>query len=183
MKNKGKIFEDDFKKSIPDNCWCKRLNDNAASWSGGNATRFSSTNECDFLLRDIETKELFALELKSTIGSLTFWREDFEKNKKGATYAIKKNQIIGLQKFKTYHLICGLIFNFRNKNNETYFVDISDFINYTNLLSKKSINIHDVRNMQNIQIENTLLQTHYRYNISKFIKEVCGSCTLGKSII
>ena len=70
-RNEGKIFEDAFIKSVPDYCWHKRLNDNASSWANGSNTRFTSTNECDFLLFDCKTKTLNALELKTTKSNLT----------------------------------------------------------------------------------------------------------------
>ena len=78
-QNEGKVFERAVVASIPDYCWHKRLNDNAASWGNGTQTRFTSTNECDFLLFDCNTRTLSALELKTTSGSLTYWREDFEE--------------------------------------------------------------------------------------------------------
>ena len=169
--NEGKIFENAFIKSVPDYCWHKRLNDNAASWSNGNQTRFTSTNECDFLLFDCKTRTLSALELKSTSGSLTYWREDFEDNKKKCKFQIKKNQILGLEKWNNYLMNCGFILNFRNKQNRTFFVSIDDFLDYTSTLNKKSINIDDVLAMSPIEIENKLLRTNYRYNIDKFLKD------------
>lgn len=58
MKNEGKKFEDDFIKSInQDKVFVKRLNDNAAGWSGGSNTRFSSNNECDFIKQTKKTRD------------------------------------------------------------------------------------------------------------------------------
>ena len=170
-KSVGKIFEEDFIKSIPSYCWHKRLNDNAASWGNGTNTRFASTNECDFLLFDCNSRTLSALELKSTQGNLTYWRKDFEDGKKH-TWKIKKNQILGLKKWSQYLMNCGLIFNFRSCSNRTFFVMIDDFLEYTNTLNKKSINIHDVLKMNPIEIENHLIRTHYRYNVDNFLKEI-----------
>ncbi len=48
-KNEGKRFESAFIKSVPDHVLVKRLNDNAAGWSNGTNTRFSSNNECDYI--------------------------------------------------------------------------------------------------------------------------------------
>lgn len=166
--NPGKIFEDDFQKSVPKTCWVKRLNDNTAAWNNTGSTRFSSTNECDFLLKDDITQKMFALELKSSKSSLTFWRSDF----KGKQFQIKKNQILGLQAFNQHTIICGFLFNFRNENNDTYFVDIEDFLDYTSKLNKKSINIHDVQKMSPIRIKSIKLRVHYRYDICSFIEEV-----------
>lgn len=171
-RNEGKIFEKAFVASIPDYCWHKRLNDNAASWGNGTQTRFTSTNECDFLLFDCNNRTLSALELKTTSGSLTYWRKDFEIDGKKNNYQIKKNQILGLQKWSTYLMNCGFILNFRNKFNRTFFVMIDEFLEYTSALNKKSINMEDVLSMNPIEIGSKLLRTNYRYDIDKFLKEI-----------
>ena len=172
IRNQGKIFEDDFVKSVPEYCWHKRLNDNAASWGNGTNTRFASTNECDFLLFNDSSRTLYALELKSTQSSLTFWRKDFEeKDGKKKSYNIKRNQIQGLQKWSSHLMNCGFIFNFRQHSNRTFFVMIDEFLDYTNDLDKKSININDVLQMNPIEIENEIMRTHYKYNLEKFLKE------------
>lgn len=169
-KNVGKIFEDSFIKSVSklSYCWHKRLNDNASSWAGGDNTRFTSTNECDFLLFNTLTKTLYALELKSTNSTLTFWRKDFEIQGKKQTFNIKKNQILGLMNWNHYPIICGLIINFRNENNDTYFIYIKDFVEYTNNLNKKSININDIEKMKPIKLESKKLRTNYLYKIDDF---------------
>lgn len=112
------------------------------------------------------------MELKTTKSSLTFWREDFEKDNKKRLYNIKKNQILGLKKFNNYYGVYGFIFNFRNAQNDTFFVSIENFINYTSLLPKKSININDVFKMNPIKIENKLLRVNYKYNTEKFFTDV-----------
>ncbi|MBQ0035593.1 MAG: hypothetical protein KBT35_01610 [Firmicutes bacterium] len=169
MKNEGKIFEQCFQKSIPDNILVKRFNDNAASFGGSVNTRFSSTNECDYELFDPESRTLYFLELKSSLNSLTFWRDDFDKG----TFQIKKNQILGLQKFNKYeNVVCGLIVNFRNtESNDTFFIYIDDFVKYTKELNKKSININDVKHMNPINIECTKKRTNYSYNIEDLIEK------------
>lgn len=172
IRNPGKIFEDDFIKSVPDYCWHKRLNDNAASWGEGNKTRFASTNECDFLLYDCKSRTLSALELKSTQSSLTFWRKDFEDDGLKHSFNIKKGQILGLKKWSKFLMNCGFVFNFRNNENRTLYVYIIDFLNYTSVLNKKSINMNDVLQMNPKEIENTILRTHYRYNLDEFLKEI-----------
>lgn len=169
--NQGKIFESDFIKSVPDYCWHKRLNDNAASWGNGTNTRFTSNNECDFLLFDCNTRTLSALELKTTSGLLTFWRQDFENDGKSHSFQIKKNQILGLQSWSKYLMNCGFVINFRNKNNRTFFIMIDDFLDYTKSLNKKSINIIDVLKMNPIEIKSKLLRTHHRYDIDEFLRE------------
>lgn len=159
---------------MPDHVLCKRLNDNAAAWSEGDKTRFSSNNECDFILFDDNTSTFYGLELKSTKEkSLTFWREDFEEKEKKQSFMIRKCQIKGLQKWSSkYKGIFGFIFNFRSIDNKTLFVGIDEFIKYTSTLSKKSINFDDVLAMKPVEIENKLMRTNYKYNLEKFICEV-----------
>lgn len=170
----GKRFENAFKNSINENhVLIKRLNDNAASFGGSTNTRFTSTNECDFLLFENNTRILYGLELKTTLGSLTYWRKDFEDKNKKQSFQIKKNQILGLKKFSKYSGgVFGFVINFRKTpENRTFFVSIIDFLNYTDTLKKKSINVHDVLKMNPIEIENRLLRTNYWYNIEKFFNE------------
>lgn len=156
---------------MPDYVLVKRLNDNASAWSGGNNTRFTSNNECDYILFDDHTRTFYGLELKTTQSSITFWREDFEDKNKKQSFQIRKCQILGLQKWSKYLGVFGFIFNFRNHNNRTFFVMIDEFLDYTSTLSKKSINIDDVLNMNPIEIENNLIRTNYKYNMKKFLKE------------
>ncbi len=170
----GKRFENAFKNSINEkHVLIKRLNDNAASFGESTNTRFTSTNECDFLLFENDTRTLYGLELKTTLGSLTYWRKDFEDKKKKQSFQIKKNQILGLEKFSQYDGgIFGFVINFRKTSeNHTFFVSINDFLKYTNALNKKSINIHDVLQMNPIEIENRLLRTNYWYNLEKFFQD------------
>jgi penicillin-binding protein-related factor A (putative recombinase) len=148
------------------------LNDNAAAWNGGNETRFSSNNECDFILFDDNTRTFYGLELKSTKEkSLTFWREDFEDKTKKQSFMIRKCQIQGLQKWSKHLGVFGFVINFRSLDNKTYFVMIEEFLEYTSTLSKKSINLDDILKMNPIEIENQLLRTNYKYNIEKFLQE------------
>ena len=46
MKNEGKKFEEDFKKSVPKNLFYYRFIDGTSAWDGGNA-RFQAKNICD----------------------------------------------------------------------------------------------------------------------------------------
>lgn len=170
MKNEGKIFEQSFQDSInKEDILVKRLNDNAASFGDGTNTRFASTNECDYILFHSKYKILYCLELKSTLSSLTYWREDF----KGKSFNIKKNQILGLEKFSKYDsTVCGLLINFRStENNNTYFIHINDFLKYTKYLDKKSIGEKDVLKMNPIMINSAKKRTRYTYDLEKFFKE------------
>lgn len=113
--NPGKVFENAIKNSInQSHVLVKRLNDNAASFCQNANTRFTSTNECDYILFEDETRTLYGLELKTTLSSLTFWRKDFEIQGKKSTFQIKKNQILGLKKFNEHIGVFGFIINFRS---------------------------------------------------------------------
>jgi len=170
LKNEGKRFEECFAKSVPKGVWHKRLNDNAASWSGGTNSRFTSSNECDFLLHDSEYGLLYGLELKSTKGSLTFWREDFEDKSKKQTFNIRKKQIQGLQTWsENYSGVFGFVINFRNETNDTYFISIKDFLEYSSTLPKKSLNKEDILQMNPIKIESKKLKINYRYDLIGFL--------------
>lgn len=171
MDREGKNFEISFGNSIDkENYLIKRFNDNAASFGGGSKTRFTSTNECDYEAFDPESRTLYFLELKTTLNSLTYWRQDFETDKKG-NFQIKKNQIEGLDKFSKYkNTVCGFVINFRaTDNNNTYFVYIEEFLNYTNNLDKKSINEKDVQQMNPVVIDSKKKRTRYSYDFSKFV--------------
>ena len=171
-QSEGKRFENAFIKSVPDYVLVKRLNDNASAWSGGNNTRFSSNNECDYIMFDGRTRTFYGLELKTTKEkSLTFWREDFEDKTKKQAFQIRKCQIQGLEKWSKHFGVFGFIINFRSLENKTYFVMIDEFLDYTSTLSKKYINIDDILKMNPIEIDHTLIRTNYKYNVEKFLKE------------
>ena len=64
-QNPGKIFEQAIKDSVPNTCWIYRFRDNAASFGNGNNTRFASSNICDYLLFDDNSRTLYLLEIQS----------------------------------------------------------------------------------------------------------------------
>lgn len=158
---------------MPATCWLYRLRDNAASFAGGNNTRFTSNNICDYIAFDDITRTLFLWELKSTQGtSLTFWREDFEIKGKSQSFMVKKNQIIGLKEASKHNLVAGFLINFRDLNNDTFFILIDDFLDMTNGLNKKSFNIYDLKSHNAILVDSSKVRTRYTYNIDKLIKEI-----------
>lgn len=159
-KNQGKLFEEDIKSSVPKTCWIYRLRDNASSFSGGSQTRFTSSNICDYIVYDDLTKTLFLLELKST------------KNTSISLNMIRKNQIEGLSKAGKHNLVAGLIFNYRNENNDTFFMNINNFINMINNIGKKSFNVKDLQNYNAIRIDCHKKRTRYQYDINKMIGEI-----------
>lgn len=165
-RNEGKRFEDAIKDSCPDNILVKKLKDNAASWSGGQNTRFAGNNECDFIMYDGDL--FYGLELKSTEGtSFSFWKEGFPRK----DYKIKKCQIEGLEKWSKYRGVYGLILNFRKYDNRTFFIPITEFLKFTKSTDKKSIGLKDVLSLKHIEIESKKKRTNYSYDMEKFFSD------------
>lgn len=160
MQNSGKIFEADIKASVPERCWIYRLRDNASSFAGGQYTRFTSSNICDFLLLDDKTKTLYLLECKSTKGTSV------------PLNMIRDNQVKGLQEASEHCLVAGLIVNFRNENNDTFFVMIDDFVDMVKNIGKKSFNIKDLQNYNAIRIDCKKKRSRYKYDIAGFCSEI-----------
>lgn len=170
--NQGKVFEKAFVNSIPDGIYCQRLIDPAASFGGASKTRFSPHQPYDFYA--FVKPYFFAMELKSTSGSLTFWREDFDNDGKKHTFEIKKWQIEGLNRASQHEgVIAGFYINFRNVN-KTYFLSIGKYHELTDGLNKKSINHEDVA-QYGLLIEQQLLKVNYKYNLRKFFDDVTSS--------
>ena len=151
MKNVGKIFEEDFIKSVPTNIFNFRFRDLPHFLTKNNKYMINN-NPCDFL---IYNRYLYTLELKSCAG---------------ASYPIsntRENQVEGLLKFsKMLGVISGFIINMR-KYNETYFLHIDDYIHLTKI--KKSINIKELR-IYGIRINQELKRTRYKYNLEDLFK-------------
>lgn len=136
------------------------MRDNAASFANGDNTRFTSSNICDFILLDDNTKTLFLIECKST------------KSTSIPLTMLRENQINGLLEADKHNLITGLLVNFRNDNNDTFFVSISKFINMMKNSNKKSFNVKDLENINAIRILSNKKRTRYKYDIEKFMNEV-----------
>lgn len=160
IQNAGKLFENDFKQSVPDTCWIYRLRDNASSFANGDNTRFTSTNICDYIMYDDITRTLFLVECKSTQGTSI------------PLSMVRDNQIKGLKEASEHDLVAGFLINFRNKNNDTFFVLINKFLDMIDSLNKKSFSIKDLENIGALKIESNKKRTRYTYNIKKMINEL-----------
>lgn len=150
--NEGKKFEQDFKNSVPEHYYLKRLNDNQG-WNGNNE-RFTLSNPYDYIL--FNGSRLFCLELKSTKGkSLPFSRISEHQEKELFKVNLKK----GIQ--------AGIIINYRDYE-KTYLIIIDDFLNFKIITGKKSISIDDCQNMVfSIIIKQEKKRTRYKYNIEE----------------
>ena len=108
--NSGKRFEENFKKSVPDNIFYYRFRDGTSSWDKGSQTRFQQRNICDCQLFDGDY--LYLLELKNT------------KGKSLSLNNIRKNQIDDLMEASEYaNIVAGLVVNFADVE-QTYFMEI-----------------------------------------------------------
>ena len=161
--------------------------------------RFTITNDYDMFLF---LKYLFPMELKSSgIDAFSFgnvmptteeWKGksdgglNVEEKKeiksiwKGKT--IKLNQVVGLRKASVYNgVYAGFLFNFRKKDNETYWLNIKDFLRFHKDTNKVSINKKDVIEYGGIQTNQTLKRIHYKYNVIQLLCDITNE-KLGVSI-
>jgi len=167
MKNPGKQFEEDFKKSVPPDTYYYRLRDGTGNFDGqkNDNVRFQMTNDYDCLLYRLPM--LYCLELKSTKGTSIGMQEP-----KGKTKMIKQSQIKGLTKAGAFKGICaGFILNWRTTVN-TYFLSIHDFNRYNSETTRKSINEKDVIGYGGIVIAHRKLQVNFRYDVDRFMKGI-----------
>lgn len=164
--NPGKLFEADWKNSVPAGVYYQRIKDPAQSFYQSDATRFSLRNPYDCFL--FAYPLFFAFELKSTIGtSFSFYRDGV----KSASLMIKKNQIDGLNKAAEHKgVTAGFVLNFR-KVNRTYLLRIQDFNRLSKSVDKKSFNEKDVIAFDGYLIEQTRKRVRYLYGIDKLIEQ------------
>jgi recombination protein U len=170
-KNKGKIFEEDFKTSIPEYCFIQRLYDPPQSFVQSADTRFSNKNMCDYIAFDTRSKLLYLLELKTTMyKSIAF--EDINSDNP-TNRMIHKHQILGLNKHADLDgVIPCFILNFRNedtKDQRTYFIHIKDFMKMINSINKKSFNEMDLILNGAIKIHGLRKRTRYAWDINEFL--------------
>ncbi len=85
---------------------------------------------------------------------------------------IRQTQIDGLLEASKHNLVAGFIFNFRNSQNNTFFMLINDFVEMMNEINKKSFNIKDLENHNTVRIESVKKRTRYTYNIQRLIGEI-----------
>lgn len=106
------------------------------------------------------TQTLFLLELKST------------KSTSLPLSMIRENQEEGLLEASKHKLIAGFIVNFRNENNDTFFLEINLLQRMTQELCKKSFNIKDLLFYGAVRIDCFKKRTRYRYDIEKMIHDI-----------
>lgn len=169
VRNVGKQFEDNFKKSVPNYALSYRPPDSAQGFDVGasNKLRFSRHSPCDLMVFD-GTRNLFlTLELKTFQGSCSFERD---KNEKGI---IHYYQIEKLKEFANYkRVISGFVLDFRYADH-TYFLNINDWDNLISHIEKKSFNEQDLLEYASpILIEKEKLKVNYRYDVELLLSNL-----------
>ena len=155
--NSGKKFEQDFRKSIPENIWYYRLRDSPASFGQGTQTRFATSNICDCILFGNST--LFLCELKSHKGkSLPF-------------NCVRQNQIEQMQKAAKFDCIIPALVIFFPDVERCFAIHIYDFVNLVDASKKKSANVSEFAE-NGFEIGVTKLKTHYRYDVEKMMRDL-----------
>jgi penicillin-binding protein-related factor A (putative recombinase) len=172
-QNIGKIFESEIEQSCEDQkVFYFRVRDVHIPPNLRTRIRVPK-NKYDSLL--FYKNHLFALEFKATDKAKSFPLKE---------HVIKQHQIDNLKAAKKYDgVISGFIFNFRDTNNETYFVEIDDFITYTKVAKKelentyqskaneKSIPIGIIREI-GVPVEHVKKKVYYRFYINILLDEL-----------
>ena len=165
-ENPGKVFEGQWKKSVPEDMMFFRIPDPPQSFT--KTARFSLKPPFDCFMFYKGT--LFCLELKTTKSksfSVEMTKED--------NGMIHYHQIQNLRDYSKFeNAISGLILNFRveDKGLEvTYFISIDNFDKMMKKLNKKSFNAIDLINNGAIKIESTKKRTLFVYGVKEFIEK------------
>lgn len=174
-KNAGKVFEEQFQKSVPVYCLLHRIKDSAQSFVKSDLARFTRDNPCDFLMFDNDARKLYCLELKSTKYKSMSFDDVSQKDSQGKM--IKKHQIESLLKFSRFSNVhAGLLLNFRDEDNDeesTYYIDIQKFYRMAQLVGKQSCNVSDLKIAGAIEITGVKKRVNYLWDIDKFLKREC----------
>ncbi|MGG7160215.1 Holliday junction resolvase RecU [Clostridium baratii] len=159
MKNEGKRFEEDFKKSIPEWCWCNRYKDGTANFGGtkNENVRFQAHNICDFEV--LAEDKLFLLELKSYNGVSI------------PLSGIRKTQLEEMLKANEYKNIRPyFMFNFRPLQ-KIYAVKVENVQEFVTNAERKSIPVKwCIEN--GIELEGIKKKVRFKYNLEEFFRDL-----------
>ena len=155
MQNIGKVLEEEIKASMPQDVYYYRFKDNAASFGGGNNTRFTSHNICDCMA--ITNDYVFLLELKSHKGSSIPFT------------CIRKNQIEEMSKVDHIRIKPYFILNYREKE-MTYGVEAKKLKNFMETTERKSIPFDWCRE-NGIEITGIKKKVRFKYELEEFFNK------------
>lgn len=146
-KGIGKIFEDEIRKSFPEDFYIERYKDDTAGFYG-------VSNPADYRL--YKYPYTFLLELKT------------HKGKSLPIDKIRPNQIQGMERAILHKGIYGgFIINFRDLE-ETYYITVQDMIRYINSTERKSIPVEWCRE-NGVRIEQEKKRVRYYYNLRSWL--------------
>lgn len=168
--NKGKVFEKNFEDSVSESGhWYFRVRDvNPVALKNNFAI---PRNPYDTMIFD--GTYLFTLELKST--------QNKSITHRGSNPQIKEHQIEALHKASEHeNIVSGLVINFREVDNRTFFIPIWKFLEYDAVskgeienpyktkFNEKSIPLAICEEI-GIEILNAKKRVHHRYFINDFL--------------
>ena len=157
MKNTGKKFEEDIKKSIDDTAFLYRLRDSGGSWQGGEKSRFTPSNICDFIL--FKSPRMYLLELKS------------HKGKSIPYTAIKQlDKLLEVSNRKLENLGVYLLLNFADLE-ETYLIEVESVASIRDSKTRKSLSIEDVREY-GYKVDQVKKKVRYRYKLLECLEGI-----------
>lgn len=128
-QNPGKLFEQDWKRSVPNGVYLFRPADCGGWRRGVPEIRFTPTNPFDFLM--YRKPDLWALELKSV------------KRQRVPFDTLRPNQRKGLAQASMQGVNAGVVVLFREEA-EAYYIPIQMWEEYERISDKKSMNRDEV---------------------------------------
>ena len=160
MKNQGKIFEENFRKSLDlknSDLFYYRFKDSPASFgnSKNDFVRFTNNNICDNMI--FYKGNLFLCELKSHKGkSLPF-------------SCIRDNQYKQMLEVVNKKNVFPMLIIFFSDIEECYAIKMTDINEFKDNSKSKSIPLLFAR-QKGLKIDCRKLQTNYRYNVIDFLE-------------
>lgn len=147
-KGIGKIFEEEIKKSFPEDFYIERYKDDTAGFYG-------VSNPADYRL--YKYPYTFLLELKT------------HKGKSLPIDKIRPNQIQGMLRAAAHKgVYAGFLLNFRELE-ETYYITVQDMIQYITMAERKSVPVEWCR-INGVQIEQEKKRVRYSYDLRSWLR-------------
>ena len=165
MKNEGKVFESDFKKSVPEegDWWFYRFRDGTASWDGGGAARFQAENLCDCQISKFPL--LYLVELKST------WEPRLPHDKIiGSSGKRIKNVEKMVQAGQKRGICAGFVWNCRSKE-KTLYIPAAAVLEHITASGRKSIPLEWAQ-LHGLPLAQRKLRVHWRYDVEALLQQL-----------
>ena len=146
-KGIGKIFEEEIKKSFPEDFYVERYKDDTAGFYG-------VSNPADYRL--YKYPYTFLLELKT------------HKGKSIPLDKIRDTQIKGMYTASQYKgIYAGFLINYRDLE-ETYYITVQDMVAYIASTERKSIPVEWCRE-NGVRVEQEKKRVRYSYNLRSWL--------------